>query len=459
MRETQKLTLASLAGPIFVEQGLRILLGTVDMLMVSHLGDGAVAALGVAFQVVIVAVIIFNFIGVGASVVITHHLGAHDEPGADQIARAAIGFNTWVGLGVSALVALLARPLLGWMQLPATLMPHAVPFLTLMGGTLFLEAQNIAMAATLRAHAYTRPVMAVTGFQNVVNVLCNAVVLFGLFGLPQLGVAGCAVSGVISRVISFVILRRLVRQKTGVRLGLFDYFALSRERLRRILSIGLPAAGENLSYWIALVVVTSFASRMGEASIAAFSYSRQMTNWVILFSISIGLGTEILIGYLVGSGEIDRAHRELLDNLRKGVALVFVVSGLVALFSPQLMRGFTSDPGIIDAAVQMAWLGVLLETGRVLNVVCVNSLRATGDARFPLFMGFWSMWCMSVPLAWLLGLRLGFGLNGLIIAMICDEWLRGLINYARWKRRGWVKYAERSRAHVAQLQPGSEPAS
>src|SRR5690349_318165 len=270
MRETQKLTLASLAGPIFVEQGLRILLGTVDMLMVSHLGDGAVAALGVAFQVVIVAVIIFNFIGVGASVVITHHLGAHDEPGADQIARAAIGFNTWVGLGVSALVALLARPLLGWMQLPATLMPHAVPFLTLMGGTLFLEAQNIAMAATLRAHAYTRPVMAVTGFQNVVNVLCNAVVLFGLFGLPQLGVAG-----VISRVISFVILRRLVRQKTGVRLGLFDYFALSRERLRRILSIGLPAAGENLSYWIALVVVTSFASRMGEASIAAFSYSRQ----------------------------------------------------------------------------------------------------------------------------------------------------------------------------------------
>lgn len=452
----RKLTLAALAWPIFVEQGLRILIGTVDTLMVSHISDGAVASLGVANQIVVVSLILFNFIGIGASVVITHHIGAKDRRGADGIARGAIGVNSWIGLVVSAAVAGGAEPLLRLMQLPDPLLPYARPFLTLMGGTLFLEAQNIAMAATLRAHAHTRQVMLVTGLQNIINVAFNAVFLFGLLGLPRLGVPGVAVSGVISRVASFVILRQLVLSKTGVRLLPADYFRLSLGTLRRVLRIGLPAAGENLSYWLALMAVTSFAGRLGEVSLAAWAYSRQITIWVVLFAISIGLGTEILVGHLVGAGDVDRAHRELLVSLRKGFALALVVSGAVALAAPRLVGIFTRDPVVVAEAVMLQQLGVLLETGRVFNVVAVNGLRATGDARYPLFMGACSVWGMWVPLAWFLGIELGFGLPGLCVAMICDEWLRGLLNYLRWKRRGWVKYAEESRAHVAQLEARSE---
>jgi putative MATE family efflux protein len=454
---TRKLTLAALAWPIFIEQGLRILIGTVDTFMVSHISDGAVAALGVAHQVVVLALILFNFIGIGSSVVITHHVGAGDRRGADRIARGAIGVNSWIGLVVSVGVAAGAEPLLRAMQLPEALLPYALPFLTLMGGTLFLEAQNTAMAATLRAHAHTRPVMLVTGLQNVVNVLCNAVLLFGLFGLPQLGVPGVAVSGVISRLVCFVLLRRLVLQKTGVRLLPADYFRLRLDTVRRVLRIGLPAAGENLSYWLALVVSTSFASRMGETSLAAWTYSRQITIWVILFAISIGLGTEILVGQLVGAGEIERARQELIVSLRKGFLLAALVSGAVAVAAPYLVGFFTVDPAVIAATVTLQHLGVLLETGRVFNVVAVNGLRATGDARFPLFMGACSVWGMWVPLAWLLGSKLGMGLPGLYLAMICDEWLRGLLNFARWKRGGWIKYAEQSRAHVAVGLPSTLP--
>lgn len=449
----QKLTLLALAWPIFVEQGLRILIGTVDTFMVSHISDGAVAALGVAHQVVYVSIILFNFIGIGSSVVITHHLGANDRPGADRISRAAIGVNSWIGLCVSVGVAASAEPLLRLMQLPEALLAYAVPFLTLMGGTLFLEAQNIAMAATLRAHAHTRPVLLATGLQNVVNMALNAVFLFGLFGLPKLGVPGVAVSGVISRLVCLVILRQLVLKATGVRLLPADYFRLKLSPLRRILRIGLPAAGENLSYFMALVVTTTFASRMGEASIAALAYSRQITMWVLLFAISIGLGTEILVGHSVGAGDMERAHRELIASVKKGLGCALGVSVLVALSAPFVLSQFTSDPDVLAGAVRLQQLGILLETGRVFNVVAVNGLRATGDARFPLLMGAGSVWGLWVPLAWWLGLHRGWGLTGLCVAMICDEWLRGLINYTRWRRRGWVKYALRSRAHVAPSVP------
>lgn len=449
----RKLTLLALAWPIFVEQGLRILIGTVDTFMVSHISDGAVAALGVAHQVVYISIILFNFIGIGSSVVITHHLGADDRAGADRISRAAIGVNSWIGLCVSVGVAVSAEPLLRLMQLPEALLGYAVPFLTLMGGTLFLEAQNIAMAATLRAHAHTRPVMLITGLQNVVNVALNAVFLFGLFGLPKLGVPGVAVSGVISRLVCLVILRRQVLKTTGIRLLPADYFRLQLSPLRRILRIGLPAAGENLSYFMALVTTTTFASRMGESSIAALAYSRQITMWVLLFAISIGLGTEILVGHMVGAGDMERARRELIVNLKKGLACALGVSTLMALAAPFLLRQFTSDPEVLEGAVRLQRLGILLETGRVLNVLTVNGLRATGDARFPLFMGAFSVWGLWVPLAWWLGLHEGWGLSGLCVAMICDEWLRGLINYTRWKRRSWIKYALRSRAHLAPSVP------
>jgi len=91
---------------------------------------------------------------------------------------------------------------------------------------------------------------------------------------------------------------------------------------------------------------------------------------------------------------------------------------------------------------------VILEIGRVFNLVVINSLRATGDARFPVMIGAVCMWLLWVPNSWLLGLHLELGLVGVWLAMTCDEWLRGLIMYYRWVRRLWLPAAERSRAEV-----------
>src|ERR1035438_8401266 len=164
-----KLALRGIAWPIFVEQTLRMLIGTVDTFMVSHVSDGAVAALGVANQVIIFFLVAFNFIGIGTSVVITHHLGARDRAGADKIATNAIAVNTWLGAAFSASVYFFALGMLRAMQLPGALMDYALPFLTLMGGTLFMESMNISIVAVLRAHGHTRDAMLVTLGQNVLN--------------------------------------------------------------------------------------------------------------------------------------------------------------------------------------------------------------------------------------------------------------------------------------------------
>lgn len=440
--------LLALAWPIFVEQGLRVLIGTVDTFMVAHLGDDAVAGVNVANQVVTLFLISFAFIGIGSSVVITHHLGAKDRAGADRITTTAIAANTWIGLAASALVLLFSAPMLGWMQLPEAPAAFGRPFLALMGGTLFLEAMNISIAATLRAHTHTRDAMLVTLGQNVLNAIGNCLLLFGLLGFPKLGVVGVAISGVVSRVAANVALWILLKRRTGLRMPWREYFDLKRDRLRRILAIGLPAAGEHTSWWLAFMTITVFVAGLGGPALATQSYTFAIIRWVIVLNVSLGLGTEIVVGHLIGAGQFETAYRELLKNLRIGFLVALGAAGLLALVAPQLLAFFTRDPAIVAAGAVLIRLGLLLEPGRVFNVVVINSLRATGDARFPMIVGLFGMWGVWVPLAWFFGVKLGWGLTGIWVSMICDEWIRGLIMYRRWRTRRWLPFAERSRARA-----------
>jgi len=441
-------TLLAIAWPIFVEQSLRILIGTVDTFMVSHVSDGAVAALGVSHRLIMLALICFNFIGIGTSVVITHHLGAGDKRGAEGIAVTALGVNFWMGLAASAVIFFFNAQLLRLMHLPDNLMVYALPFMSLMGGTLFLEAINTAVGAILRSHGNTRDVMFVTVGQNILNITGNSLVLFGFFGLPKFGVEGVACSSVFSRIVASTALLILLYRRLGIRIRWRSLLDLPLDRIRRILHIGLPAAGEHMSYWLAFLLITSFIGRMGAESLSIMAYSQTVQALVILFSLSLGLGTEIVVGRLIGAGEFEAAYHQLLRSLK--LCLLLTASGMVviALAAPHLISLFSHDPAVIKGSTLLLRIAIILEIGRVFNLVVINSLRATGDARFPVKIGMVCMWLLWVPNSWFLGLHLGWGLVGIWIAMTLDEWTRGIIMYYRWVRRLWLPAAERSRAEV-----------
>ena len=441
--------LIALAWPIFIEQALHILTGVVDTFMVSHVSDDAVAALGSAWQIVVLFLIVFSFFSIGASVVITHHLGANDREGADRIAATALGTNTWIGLAVSLAVWFFAEPMLRAMQLSDTLLVHAVPFLHLMGGTLFLEAMNFALSAVLRSHGHTREVMIVTLGQNLLNFAGNAVLLFGLFGAPKMGVMGVALSTVFSRLVACIALWILVEHHTHLKIRLGDFLSFPRERLGRILHIGLPAAGENISWWTAFMVLTAFTARMGDIPLATQSYTMQIAMVMMLFSLSIGMATEILIGRLVGAGRFEDAYTECMRSLRIGLIVTTGVAAVFAALAPSILGLFTKNPAIIATGTLLLRMGLLLEPARAFNLIIINSLRAAGDARYPLYAGLLSQWSVMAFGGWLLGTWFGLGLVGVWCAFLIDEWFRGLAMLHRWKKRRWLKYALRMRAEAA----------
>ncbi len=433
-------SLFALTWPLFIDLAFHFLTGALNTFMVGHVSYKSVAALAVGNQVLDLCITLFNFIGIGSSVVIAQYLGAGDKPMARRVVQTAIGFNLLVGAVTMLVVTIGADSLLRLMNMPADLMADGHIYLTLIGICLIPEAAALCMAAALRAHGHTRDAMYVTLVANIITFVGNALLLFGWFGLPKMGVAGVAVSTIVGRLVALGVLIWLLQKRTGIRLVLRQLFVWPREVLGKIMHIGLPAAGENLSWMLQFMVVTSFVALMGDKALATQSFFFQICLFILLFGLSIGLGTEILVGHLVGAGKFEQAYRQLLRSLRLGLLVTAAVVIPAALGGGHYLMGlFTDDAEILAMASQLFLVSLILEPGRTFNIVVINSLRATGDARFPLLMGLISMWGIAIPLAWYLGLHLGWGLVGIWLAFAADEWTRGLSMYWRWKSRRWEK--------------------
>jgi Na+-driven multidrug efflux pump len=204
------------------------------------------------------------------------------------------------------------------------------------------------------------------------------------------------------------------------------------------------------------MVSVAVVGSLGAAALATHSYAMQVIMVVLLFGLATGLSVEVLVGHLIGSGRLHQAHTLVRRALARGLAVSVAVATLAALAGPWTLRLFTQDAQIIQAATVLLWWTVLLEPGRTFNLVVINALRATGDARFPVVAGAASMVGVLAGGSWLLGSHFGLGLPGVWLAYIADEWLRGLIMWRRWATLAWVPHA---RASHRRLRPaGGGPA-
>jgi len=440
--------LFSLTWPLFAEFGLGMLVAVVGLWLASRTSDASSAAFSVANHVQATFFLLFRVISLGLSVVITQNLGAGNRPGADETARAALGASAWMGLLTGILVLALASPLLGLLNAPAEVMPQALPYLRILAFALALDACNASMAAVMRAHMHTRDALYNMLAMHTVHLVVCWPLMNGFGPIPALGLPGFALAMVASRAFGIAFHLALWRNRLHLVPRRSDWWQMHWKRLAPVLHIGLPGAAENIAYRLALVFTVAMVAKMGTTALATHTYTMQVMYLVLLAGLAVGFASEILVGHMVGAGHLHDAHQLVRKSLRWGLATSFCFALIAALCAPWVLTFFTHDPAVISMASTLLWITVLLEPGRTFNLVVINSLRATGDARFPVMAGIASMVIVMAGGAWFLGVHLGMGLVGVWIAYAADEWIRGLTMAARWYRRGWVPHARRTHRRV-----------
>jgi putative MATE family efflux protein len=437
-QSVEKMTLFALTWPIFIEILLHMIMGNADTLMLSQYSDNSVAAVGVANQLFFVVIVMFGFIATGTSILVAQHLGAKEHQAASEIATVSLGANLLFGGVLSVILVIFGKTLLTFMGIPKDLIREAYIYLVIVGGFSFVQAIIMTIGAIIRSYGFTRDTMYVTIGMNLLNVIGNYLFIFGPFGLPVLGVKGVAISTAVSKAIGLFVLIWLLFKRIDTPLPFRDMFRLPKTHIKNLLKIGIPSAGEHLSYNLSQVVITIFITMLGTEALTTRVYTTNIMMFIFLFSIAISQGTQIMIGHMIGSNKLEEAYKRCIKSLKLAILISFCMAIVMSLFSVQLFSIFTDNTDIIKVGSLLILLTIILEPGRSFNLVIINALRAAGDVRFPVYMGILSMWGVSVTLSYILGIHFGLGLVGVWISFIVDEWFRGLIMLKRWKSRAWI---------------------
>ena len=435
----QNQSLFNITWPLFIEITLHMSVGIIATLILSGYADKAVAGVGVATQIINIFILIFNVTAIGATILIGQNLGANQLAKARQLARSAFGMNFWIGLVMTIVVVLFGRIFLNFYGLSGEVYDYAHIFLTVTGLSLIVESIALALSAVLRSYGHTRETMFVTVIMNVISIIGYFIAIKGWFGIPISGVFGVSISIIIARLFLVVALFYYVYKKLALTFSVKDVLKINKTDMKGLLAIGVPSAGENLSYQLSQVVITSFVAMIGDEALAARVYILNISMVCFLFTMAIAQGTQLLVARYIGAEQYDRALKRGIKTLKISMMVSTVVSLSVALIGTPILSVFTDNPGILAVAIPVLWAIVFIEPGRAMNIVLMGSLKSVGDVRFPVVIGIISMWGVAAVLSYVLGITIGLGLLGVWLAQGIDEWFRGLFALKRWLSQPWIK--------------------
>ena len=432
-----KKNLISLIIPIFFELLLVTIVGNIDTIMLGYYSDEAVGAIGGITQLLNIQNVIFSFINMATAILTAQFLGAKDYKRVKQVISVSLVLNVLLGLILGGIYLFFWESLLQKINLPGELIGIGKYYFQMVGGLCILQGIILSCGAILKSHGRPTETLIINVGVNILNIIGNAFFIFGWLGMPVLGPTGVGISTVISRGIGCVAAFYMMCKYCNFTFKKKYIKPFPFKIVKNILSIGLPTAGENLAWNVGQLMIVAMVNTMGTTIIASRTYLMLISSFTMTLSIALGQGTAIQVGHLVGAGEIKEVYHKCLKSLKIALIFAFVTTAVVFLFRKPIMSIFTTNPDILKASLKIFPLMILLEMGRVFNIVIINSLHAAGDIKFPMFMGITCVFSVAVLFSYLFGISLGWGLAGIWLANAMDEWIRGLAMYFRWKSKKW----------------------
>lgn len=432
MRDSTK-SFTKLYIPIALETLCYMLAGMVDTVMLSTVGDSAVGAVGTANTYINVFIILFHIVSSGMIAVMTQYIGAKRVGVAYQARQLGAVFNLVLGVLLSVFLFAFSGNILDLVGVAPLLQEYAGTYLKIVGGFCFLNALIPVFSSYLRAFGYTRQPLIATLVSNVVNLCLNAVFLFGFHA----GVAGVAAATVISRILNLGII--IVAAGLLVKAKDDPERLPNKEVFTQIIKVGLPSALETALYNVAMTLTIRFLNQMDEAgvNVTARAYAAQIANFSYCAGAALAQANAIMTGWRIGEGDYEACDKGTKKAVCIGICVAAGLEGIFALSSDYLVGLFTDDPQMIALVGKLLAIDIVLEVGRVTNLVFGQALKTSGDALFTTIIGVVFMYLCMVGGSWFFGIHLNLLAVGAYIGLACDECVRAVCMFLRWQSGKW----------------------
>ena len=426
--------------PLVVEQLLNSLMGTADSIMVSNVGSAAISAVSLVDSINILVIQAFYALAAGGTIVCSQYIGQRDKKNAEESARQLVFVVASISTAVMAVCLLTRGPLLRLIfgSVEADVMEAARIYFFYTALSFPFIALYDAGSSIYRAQGNTRLPMTIAVVSNGLNIAGNAALIWGF----HLGVAGAAIATLGSRVISAVVVLAFLRNpKQEIAVYGYGRIRPDGQRIRRILSLGIPNGIENAMFQFGKLAIQSTVSTLGTIAIAAQAMTNILENLNGIAAIGIGIGMMTVVGQCLGAGRQDEA----IYYIKKlSVIAEVVIIGCCALVyiltRPVTMLGGMEPESAKMCFYMIGWITVVKPIVWTLAFVPAYGMRAAGDVRFTTVTSLFTTIGVRLVFSILFAIVLHMGVVGIACAMCLDWVVRGVIFWLRFRQGKWKNY-------------------
>ena len=397
----------NLAWPTMLSIFFQTVYGLVDAWWVGRLSEFAIAAVGIS-QITLFAMIALTIgVTVGSGVLMAMHIGKRDIPGAERVLGQSFVLNFFAAVFFTTVALVFRSPLL---QLNGaeeqSILPLALDYFTITASASFTMFLFFAVVFGFNAQGDNRTVTVLFACSAVLNAVLDPLLIFGWAGFPELGIRGAAVATVISQVLILVAGVTLLKVRPMMVRFRFGNLTARWESVKRVLSIGFPAALTSVLGPVALAILAGIvASRFDAAGAAGFSIGFRVEFFGFLPAVGFGVAALALIGQNMGARNPERARAAFRTAVLFAFVLGSVIGGLAALMNGAIVGTFSDDPVIAGYARSYLTSVPLTYGVFAASFVVVSSFQALG----PSWSGF-AVTALRVTIMLVLGLAVTAGL-------------------------------------------------
>lgn len=429
--------LTKLILPLIMEQFLAILVGMLDTVMISGVGEAAVSGVSLVDNINILVINIFAALATGGAVVAGHALGQKNRDQAGRSAWQMVLFLLYTSAITTIVLVgghtVILRAVFG--QVEEAVMDSAATYLIITGLSICPLALYNGCAALFRAMGDSRTTMYISLLMNLINLVGNAILIF----LCHMGVAGAAIATLVARTVAAILIFRLMlEEKREVNFKGRLTLRMDLSLVKKILYIGVPNGLENSLFQLGKILLLSLVSTFGTSAIAANAVCGTITNFNILPGMAIGMALLSVSSVCIGAGEIGQVRYYTRKMMRLTWIAMSSVSLIMIVGAPLFLKIYHLTPETTTLALQVIrFHAVMCMISWVPSFSLPNTLRAAGDVVWAMVIAIVSMWTFRIITAYIFSYVFHLGLIGIWIAMTIDWTFRAVCYTLRYRGSKW----------------------
>lgn len=434
----------NIAWPVLLELMMGSLFGMVDMIMLGNirpvsLSAASIGSVGITNQPLFIGLSLVASFNVGGTAIISRYFGAKktDELG-NILKHVLLAAYVIIILPLVTLAMIEAPNIMRFLGAKEDVVSIGVTYFRIVHIGFIFQATVNCFASAMRGVGETKVPMYINMFCNGLNVIGNALLIYGLFGFPKLGVTGAGISTALSQVIaSILIFSYVFADKSVVKIR--NRFRYDFRIIRNLIGIGLPSSFEQLALRLGIFLYTRVVASLGTVVFAAHQIALNILGLSFNPGMAFGIAASALVGQSLGENNPEKAKDLSKIAQRMGSFISTLMALVFFFFGEQLVGLYTSDPAIIHDSAGALKIIALVQPLQSSQLILAGALRGAGDTVWPLIATVVSILFVRVGCAYMFINVFHMGLIGAWIGILIDQVVRWAFIVFRHRSGEWTK--------------------